>query len=215
MEQIETKQTPSIFRLRPTFIPWLPLVLMLVIGALAGFTIVRALPPAEGSPEVTFSRDMAAHHAQAVEMALTIRDRSNDPELRQLAIDIVLTQQEQIGQIQGWLALWNRPFSGLQPPMGGQGLMMGMATQAEVNALRTLPVAKAEVSFLQLMIRHHQGGIEMAQSVLERTKQPEVARLATSIVNSQQGEITYMRTMLAKRGAAPLAPPMKMDHMYG
>ena len=215
MEQIETEQTTSAFSIRPDVIYWFVVVVMLLIAGLAAFTMLRAQPPAEGSPEVAFSRDMAAHHAQAVEMALIIRDRSSDMELRQLALDIVLTQQEQIGQIQGWLATWNRPFSGIQPPMNGQGLMMGMADQSDVNALRTLPVDKAEVSFLQLMIRHHQGGIEMAQSVLERSPRSEVAHLAVAIVKGQQSEVMYMQTLLAKRGAAPLAPPMQMDHMYG
>jgi uncharacterized protein (DUF305 family) len=64
-------------------------------------------------------------------------------------------------------------------------------------------IDQAEISFLQLMIAHHQAGVEMAQAILERTDRPDVVRLATSIVNSQQSEIELMTDMLAKRGATP------------
>jgi uncharacterized protein (DUF305 family) len=50
---------------------------------------------------------------QAVEMALVLRDRTSDAELRQFALDILLTQQVPIGQMQGWLAMWGVPFSGV------------------------------------------------------------------------------------------------------
>jgi uncharacterized protein (DUF305 family) len=202
---------------RPHATQWLmvgaAMLALLLIGAGAGYWLAR--PPAENSPEVTFARDMSAHHAQAVEMALIIRDRSSNDELRQLALDIMLTQQAQIGQMQGWLNLWGRSIEGATPPMGGHGEMMGMATQDQVAALRTLPVDQAEVSFLQLMIRHHQGGVIMAQQVLTKTSNPVVTRLANAVIQAQQSEITYMTGMLRQRGAAPLAPvqPMQMDGM--
>ena len=83
------------------------------------------------------------------------------------------------------------------------GLMPGMATRPQITALSTLPIDEAEVSFLQLMIVHHIGGVEMAQAILARTDRIDVVRLATSIVNAQQAEITVMTDMLAKRSASP------------
>lgn len=173
--------------------------LTFVVLAAAGLVVVwlgHSGLPREGDPAVLFARDMIAHHEQAVEMALAIRDRSTNVELRQLALDILLTQQAQMGQMQGWLAVWEVPLSGRQSPMAGQGTMMGMASQAEVNALQTLPIGEAETVFLQLMIRHHRGGVAMAQTVLGETDRPEVKRLATSIVGSQQSEIEYMQRLL-------------------
>jgi uncharacterized protein (DUF305 family) len=197
--------------------PWLvALIFGLGLVALWSVVLLGLVPrlPAEGSPEVTFARDMAAHHTQAVEMALILRDRSNDEELRRFALDILLTQQAQIGQMDGWLAAWGLPLSGLQPPMSGMGEMMGMATRKQINELQTLAVSNAEVSFLQLMIRHHQGGVIMAQAALRQTNRPEVVRLATAIVAGQQSEIDYMTDLLARRGAEPLPPlePMPMNH---
>lgn len=157
---------------------------------------------------------MVAHHRQAVEMSYLLRERSTDEELRRFALDILLTQQAQIGQMQGWLAAWSQPLNGPQPVMGGQAEMMGMANREQINELQTLPVPEAEVSFLQLMIRHHEGGVMMAQEALRQTKRPEVVRLATAIVNGQQSEIEYMQDLLEKRGAAPPKPvePMQMEH---
>ena len=155
-------------------------------------------------------------------MAEAIRDRTTDPDLRLLAADIALGQQGQIGRMSGWLDEWGLTISSANPPMAWvttddhgmpghgrhdpdrgldrTGLMPGMVTRPQITALSTLPVAEAEVSFLRLMIGHHLGGIEMAQAILARTERLDVVRLATSIVNSQQSEITVMQDMLAKRG---------------
>jgi uncharacterized protein (DUF305 family) len=193
---------------------WIRLALVIVFALWMLFAVSRPRVsfPAEGSSEVTFARDMMAHHAQAVEMAVMIRDRTEDAELRTFALDITLTQQAQIGQMQGWLAVWNVPVSGLEPPMQGMGEAMGMATRAEINELETLPVDEAEVKFLQLMTRHHQGGVVMAESLLGESQQSEVRTLATSIVNGQKAEIKYMTSLLGERGAEPPQPLAPMDH---
>jgi uncharacterized protein (DUF305 family) len=186
-------------------------LLLVGLGAAIYFLADTLQRPRENSPEVTFTRDMMAHHAQAVEMATLIRDRSTDEELRQLTLDMILTQQNQIGQMQAWLNLWTVPQEGLEPPMGGRGEIMGMAPQKSVNALATLPVDEAEISFLQLMIRHHEGGVLMAQDMLE-TRQSVVKRLAESIVTAQSGEIAYMEELLEKRGVERPEPLQPMNH---
>jgi uncharacterized protein (DUF305 family) len=95
--------------------------------------------------------------------------------------------------------------------MEGHGEMIGMASREQINELGTLPVAEAEVTFLQLMIRHHQGGVIMAQEALRQTSRPEVVRLAEAIVNGQQSEIDYMQGLLKQRGAALPDPVEPMD----
>lgn len=91
---------------------------------------------------------------------------------------------------------------------------MGMATRPQINDLQTQPVPEAEVSFLQLMIRHHQGGVLMAQAALRQTQRPEVVRLATAISAGQQSEIEYMESLLEQRGAKPL-PPLEPMPAHG
>jgi uncharacterized protein (DUF305 family) len=169
--------------------------------------------PAEGSAEVNFARDMSAHHAQAVEMALIMRERralSND--LDSLTLDIVLTQQAQLGQMQGWLAVWGQPLAGAAPPVQGMGEIMGMATLKQLNNLRSMPDVEAETLFLQLMVRHHQGGVTMAGEVDSKTARPEVKRLVQAIMRSQESEMTTMIDLLARREARPFEPLVPMNH---
>lgn len=186
-------------------------VTVLAIGA-GAWAVLAPGPrmPGDGSAAAGFARDMSAHHAQAVAMAEQIRDRTEDPTLRLLARDIALTQQSQIGQMRGWLDIWDLPVTAtasrmawMDEPMSGT--MPGMATPADVAALQTDPVPAAEADFLQLMIAHHRGGVAMAESVLERNVPDEVRTLARGILQSQTSEIAALQQMLRARGVASAA----------
>ena len=189
------------------------LILMAIVLALASYSTglrQRPGPSAEGSADAGFARDMAVHHAQAVQMAEAIRFRTADPAIRTLASDIALSQQAQIGQMAGWLESWGLPATGRQPPMAWMGhrttaSMPGMATRAEVTAISQVPLGEAEIPFLQAMIRHHQGGVVMAEGLLPRSRRREVRRLAEKIIAAQQSEIQAMSDLLNARGVAP--PP--------
>ncbi|MGQ7296712.1 DUF305 domain-containing protein [Quadrisphaera sp. KR29] len=76
-----------------------------------------AVAPADDSVEAGFARDMQAHHRQAVAMSLSVLGATDDAEVRQLATDVLLTQQQQAGQMHGWLELWGLPQTGAQPVM--------------------------------------------------------------------------------------------------
>jgi uncharacterized protein (DUF305 family) len=169
-----------------------------------------------GAVDVGFSRDMASHHLQGVEMANLVADRSTDPAVRGLAFDISSTQTNQVGRMQGWLALWGySPTGGDQMAwMSGDmhmhmtaGLMPGMATEEELANLRSLSGAAFDVEFLRLMIRHHQGGLEMAQYAEAHGETAVVRSLAKSIADSQTAETTLMTGMLTDRGGSPLPAP--------
>lgn len=96
-------------------------VLVTVFVALAGFAgyqLGRAGDaPREGGADVGFARDMQAHHNQAVQMALIIRDKTADPTLRAVAYDIATSQSQQAGQMYGWLAHWGLPATSPDRPM--------------------------------------------------------------------------------------------------
>lgn len=191
-------------------------VAVVAVLVFAGIVVWQLLPrsPSDTSAEAGFARDMSVHHAQAVEMALIIRDRTADETLRIVATDIILTQQNQIGQMQGWLSLWDLRPTGPEPAMAWMGhpvdgLMPGMATAEDVTMLRDMPLDDAEVSFMQLMIAHHTGGIDMAEAVVERSDQDDVVRLANAIITGQQLEIDLFTGMLEERGEPVEAPPMQ------
>lgn len=197
---------------------WLSAFLVLVLVAVNVIVLATMRPPGNDSPEAGMLRDMLPHHAQAVEMALIVRDRTGDDQLRFLATDIILSQQHQIGMMEGWLKLWD-----LSPNLQGQmmawmdqpieeGLMPGMATSEQIESLRILPVEEAEVLFLQLMIRHHQGAVHMAEAYQERGDHEQVTQFSRDIVSVQDREIETMNRMLEQRGAEPVTDDLESHH---
>jgi uncharacterized protein (DUF305 family) len=186
--------------------------LLTLLGYRLGANSVAA--PAESSAEVGFARDMMIHHAQAVDMAVLLRDRTEDPEMKQLALDILLTQQAQIGQMQGWLMAWERPIARVGPAMEWMGMpttgpMPGMASPEQLNQLRELEGEAADELFLHLMIPHHVSGVDMGEAALELATRPEVRALAQSIVDAQVSEIAYMETLLQQKGLQPVPEAVK------
>ncbi|HMM41046.1 MAG TPA: DUF305 domain-containing protein [Thermomicrobiales bacterium] len=194
--------------------PWAPIVAVALVVALlagiAGRLIGRATHPANDSVEAGFARDMAAHHIQAVEMALIARDGTASEDIRFLATDIILTQQGQIGIMRGWLDAWGLPPNSSDAPMawaggrhdvGEHGMMPGMLTRDQITALNDLDGVALDREFLTPMIEHHEGGVVMAEAALESLDGGPVHRLAQSIVDAQQAEIDLMDDMLTQLGA--------------
>ena len=192
------------------------LAAVLFVGAVVGAALTLLFfdkTPGDDSAEAGFARDMMVHHAQAVEMAEILRDRTESEEMRTLAADISLTQQAQIGQIQGWLAVWGLPATGVEPAMSWMGhptseRMPGMASPEEIEELRQAPPDEVDVRFLQLMIPHHQAALPMAEAVLERTDREEVERLAGAITASQEAEIEAMQDLSRDRSATVEGEPL-------
>jgi uncharacterized protein (DUF305 family) len=196
----------------------------LALVAIGAFAIGRLSTSFVGTPSNTsaaagFARDMQVHHDQGVELAMIIRDETDDPDIRLLAYDIATTQSNQSGQMQAWLNSWQLPQAAPEPEMtwmtrptlqgeghnhGTEGAhspgepMPGLATTAQITELQSLTGPAAEKLFLELMIAHHQGAIEMAEAVLDRTDVRVVTQLATTMRNSQTNEIAYMTTLLAR-----------------
>ncbi|HEX2301014.1 MAG TPA: DUF305 domain-containing protein [Pseudonocardiaceae bacterium] len=198
---------------------------LLLLGA-AGGLLISGVPgstapavPAIDSVDVGFSQDMTVHHQQAVAMAAWERDHTTDPVLHQLAADIEATQTSQIGRMQGWLELWGAPalptgghmawmtepsHDHTPAPAGGTRTMPGMASEDELAAMRAATGPQLDVLFLQLMLRHHEGGAGMLQYAAERASVPQVRNLAAQMLRSQTSESTYLRQLLAERGGQPL-----------
>lgn len=201
---------------------------VLLVGATIGLLIGRAqVPEADPGPkpgkvDIGFCQDMSVHHRQAVEMADIARDRSTDQEIIGIAFDIAHTQQGQMGRMQGWLTLWDAPSQApgelmtwmrdghdhdhmSNAPNADEGVPMpGMATDAEMLKLKKLSGKKFDVYFLQLMLRHHQGGTDMASYTAVYANVPAVQSLAQSMVDSQGAEMLTMKDLLKHRGAKPL-----------
>ncbi len=174
--------------------------------------------PTAESVDAGFARDMSVHHRQAVLMAGLARDRTTDPQIAVIAYDIETVQLNQVGQLQGWLSLWGLSQSTGEPmswmgEMGGMditgsgGRMPGMATAEELDELRAAEGNDFDVLFLQLMIRHHQGGTGMADYAAEHGDVDALRTLARSIAETQGAEIETLTDMLTARGGTPLSAP--------
>lgn len=196
------------------------------IGALIRLPLNNSSEPDPGAVDIGFTQDMSAHHAQAVEMAGVVLVRSTDTDVRRLAYDIMTTQQNQVGRMQGWLQLWGKPAQSVDGYMGwmndqpgghGHGgasqtmsgpmqTMPGMATPADLAALRQATGSQLDTLFLQLMLRHHQGGLSMIQFAATHAETTAVRTLADTMDKTQRGEAQLITTMLTARGATPLPP---------
>jgi uncharacterized protein (DUF305 family) len=191
----------------------LTLVLGLVVGARLGSSHSRAAP-SESSVDAGFARDMQAHHSQAVQMAMIIRDGTDDPDVSRVALDIALSQQHQSGQMYAWLEHWGLPQRSALPVMSwmpghdhgattATSLMPGMATQAQVNALDAATGLEAERLFLTLMIEHHIAGVDMAVAAANGAGEEPVRHLAQAMVAAQKSEIALLEKLLSERGGRP------------
>jgi uncharacterized protein (DUF305 family) len=210
------------------------LVAVLLVGAAGGMLINTArgtdeAAPAAGSIDVGFAQDMRVHHLQAVTMAGIERDNTSDPILEGFAFDVESTQLAQSSEMAGWLTVWGQPQlpdvgapymqwmseGGTHTHSNGAGgrttgavqRMPGMATSEELDKLRKLTGKELDVFFLQLMLRHHEGGLEMAEYAAEHASKGYVRNLADKIVQSQENEANMMKSYLAERGAQPLPSP--------
>lgn len=195
----------------------------LALGVLVGSVLLRPSDlavPADTSAAAGFARDMQAHHVQAVELSRLVRDRTDDDEVRTVALDILLTQQNQAGQMTGWLEVWDLPQSGAGEPMAWAGdghdhgatgsddpdaptgfaAMPGWVSNEDLARLSAAEGVEAERIYLELMIPHHLGGVDMAQTALDLVELPYVRDLADAIVQSQEAEIRVLESMLAERG---------------
>lgn len=189
-------------------------VASLLVGLVLGWALFgRGGFPLDGSAEAGFARDMQTHHGQAVQMSLIVVDRTTDPAVRTMATDIATSQQQQAGQMFAWLQLWGLTPTGSQPPMAWMGSehhdatsasgdavpMPGMASDADLARLSAASGVEAERIYLELMIAHHRGGVEMADAVLSRSDRDEVVTLAGSMKAAQTSEISTMQSMLDAR----------------
>jgi uncharacterized protein (DUF305 family) len=142
---------------------------------------------------------MIAHHAQAVAMAEAAPDRAAGPAVQTLAARIAAGQTDEIRSMERWLE--DR----------GQAAEMehahqpGMLTDAELDALYRARGAEFDRTFLALMIRHHEGALQMVEGLLAAegaARDEAIFRLAADIQVDQRTEIARMRRMLAEHEAA-------------
>lgn len=167
---------------------------LVLTGCSSGSSGTDEADPADA--DVAFVQQMIPHHEQAVEMAdLALDDdRGASAEVQALATTIEKAQQPEIDTMNGWLEEWGVDGSGHEGhDMSG---MTGMMTEGDMTLLAESTGTDFDELWLAMMIDHHQGAVDMAQSVLDDGEDPEVAELAGTIVSTQEAEIADMKALL-------------------
>jgi len=192
----------------------------------AGSAMMSAAPSAadgqHNAADLAFAQQMIVHHQGAIEMAELAPSRAASQQVKDLAVRIKSAQGPEIEQMQGWLITWaaampsssgassSEDSSGMDHGTFGMGnggemtsggfttamSMPGMMSDADMQQLTAASGTEFDRLFLQQMIVHHQGALEMADTEIAEGSNTAALALAQSIKTSQTAEITEMQQML-------------------
>lgn len=146
--------------------------------------------------DVTFATDMITHHRQAVEMAQLAATRAKSPEVKDLAASIESAQGPEIQTMSGWLRSWGHAVPEEMTGMDMSGSMPGMMSMEDMTMLQGMSGTSFDHKFLQMMIAHHRGAIEMARTERSDGENSEAKVLAAQIQEAQTAEISQMQGLL-------------------
>jgi uncharacterized protein (DUF305 family) len=169
------------------------------------------------SADVAFLRSMMPHHQQAIDMAALAKDRTNRQELLDAAGRIDASQKDEIEFMQKWLAERNElgasgpaadHLAHAAPGAATGGGMKGMATPEQMAALAAANGTDFDRLFLTLMIKHHEGAVEMVEELTEQpgsAYEPSLFEFTRDVTNDQNAEIERMNALLVTLSADPRA----------
>ncbi|QDQ91175.1 DUF305 domain-containing protein [Rhodococcus sp. WB9] len=147
--------------------------------------------------DVAFLEGMYPHHAQAVQMADMVAGHTDNADVVALAAAIKAAQQPEMDRMTTWLQQWGQPVP--TPDMSGMHGMnhgAGMMSADQMDALTALSGTEFDRQWLTMMIEHHEGAIDMANTELADGESPEARQMAADIVTAQQKEIADMQAAL-------------------
>jgi uncharacterized protein (DUF305 family) len=156
---------------------------------------------AHNQSDVTFAQQMIPHHQQAVAMAMVVRSHTGNQQVLTLADQIQRAQDPEIQTMTAWLQTWGAPAPSSTGGMPGMdhGSMPGSMPADDLTKLNAVKDAEFDRLWLQLMVSHHQGAIEMANTELRQGSSGDAKQLAQRVIDGQQAEITTMNGLLGQR----------------
>lgn len=187
---------------------------LIAVVAAAAFTLVAcgtntdsgSTSSKHNDADVSFAQAMIPHHAQAVVMAKMAKSQARDPRVKALASKIEAAQQPEISTMSDWLKTWGEKVPSTDSSMSGMdghrmasmdnSDMPGMMTSAQMTQLGKASGTTFDRMWLQMMIQHHQGAIEMAKAEQNNGQSVDAVELAEKIEAAQTAEIATMRSML-------------------
>lgn len=175
----------------------------------------RAKLPPRSAKDTEFMQGMIMHHAQAVEMTALISSRTENKEIRLLGARISQSQSDEMKFMRRWLELRGEQVSPPMPEMSDMNmpgmdmsnhkhhtLMPGMLTPKQMDALKKANGAEFDRLFLNGMIQHHSGALEMVKELFDTAgagQDAEIFNFATDVDGGQRAEIKIMQTLLGEK----------------
>lgn len=188
-------------------------------------TAATEVAEAHNDADIAFAQGMIPHHRQAVMMSGLAEGRTDNPDVLELSGEISTAQGPEIQTMTSFLDAWGAaaPMGGAsEMPMestdemegmdhstmdaddmagseGTEGMegMSGMMTPEQMADLEAAEGAEFDRMFLQMMVEHHEGAVEMANTQLDEGENPQARALAEQIIEAQESEITRMQDLLA------------------
>jgi uncharacterized protein (DUF305 family) len=158
--------------------------------------VITGQPAGYNADDVAFATNMIPHHRQAVDLSALVPDRSTDTQLVALARQISAAQQPEIEVMKVLLVQWNENPDANSRHTGHGATMTGMVDEATMTKLQSMNGAEFDRLWLESMISHHQGAIEMAKAEIANGDNVDAKDLAKKIVGTQEAEIGQMKQML-------------------
>jgi len=150
--------------------------------------------------DIKFMQGMIGHHAQALEMVELLKKNSTSDDMKKLALRIELSQDDEIRMMQGWLSVrGQRVPSRTELHQHGAALMPGMLTPDEMLQLESARGAEFDRLFLEGMIRHHGGALQMVRELLDTpgaAQASDVFGFVADVEADQRAEIDRMSALL-------------------
>ena len=205
--------SPSAAQSPPIFNPGAPGAPSRIVSASEAVALSRTtFTPGD----VLFMQHMVVHHGQAVEMVELLRAKGADPKVKLMGERIALSQEAEIELMRNWLAdrgqaqamemhashagMSHAGHAGHSMPASGTPIMPGMLSPAQMQTLAAASGTDFDRLFLQGMIQHHQGALDMVDDLLaqpDAAQDPMLSDFASSVVADQSAEILRMQSLLS------------------
>lgn len=159
--------------------------------------------PEHTEADVEFMQMMILHHDQAITMTEWVDDRTQDRDIRLMAERMRVSQEDEMDYMAAWLQERGTPLRGDHADHGGGMMMPGMLTEEQLEQLEGASGEDFERLFLEYMIQHHTGALQMVADLRAAGGGMEISvgRFANDVEGDQGIEIARMQQMLAALAA--------------
>lgn len=152
--------------------------------------------PAHNAADVTFAGQLVLHHQLALRMASTADFQATSPAVKKLSAAIKVTEEQELKQLMAWLSSWGAAVPSPRHDEDPAGEVPGTMTEDDWSELGSAKGAKFDRLWIQLMIKQHQGAIELAKTEQSTGSDSTAKAYASRLQVTQAAEITAMQKLL-------------------